>query len=447
MPADLATAASTWTVTTATQGMGDPDYDAIHAAVVGTAEGRWFLAQYASRNRNADTAQVLAAIDRLESEVGRERSAPPAAPAQEPPPGPDIARLRSDLGEFADALMRARADVATIEPGKITARPTILAATEALQGLAWFMRERGTDSRFCDRIDDCADDILAVCAIPDLAVQRTRTIIDVLGDLENRLHAIRSTLDGGDQFGDLRTSPAANANSPAAAKPAGIEAEMVDAGTVAFTPDLAAEIAAPASSAATENAATENGAEENCATENIALAGAETTAPAATALPAAEIDRYLEAQPANPEGTQTSPRLSHLLMAAELDRLLDARGATETSANDQPPPEPVAAPVEAAAPVAAAPPGEVTAPIEAAAPADGTTPVEAAPSETIAIDKAPLEPEALSIPEAPTTPEAPPIPVAPSIPVAPPRRVAALTSDLFADVMALSEEERIALFT
>ena len=37
--------------------------------------------------------------------------------------------------------------------------------------------------------------------------------------------------------------------------------------------------------------------------------------------------------------------------------------------------------------------------------------------------------------------------MAPSIPVAPPRRVAAIANDLFADVMALSEEERIALFT
>ena len=147
-----------------------------------------------------------------------------------PPPGPDIARLRRDLGEFADALMRARADVAAIEPGKVTERPSILAATEALQGLAWFMRERGMDPRFCDRIDDCADDIHAVCAIPDLTAQRTRTIVDVLGDLENRLHAIRATLDGGgiDQFGDLRTSPAANANSPAAAKPAAVEAKMVE---------------------------------------------------------------------------------------------------------------------------------------------------------------------------------------------------------------------------
>jgi chemotaxis protein CheZ len=161
---------------------GEPNYDAIYAAVVGTAEGRWFLAQYASRNRNADTAQVLVAIERLECEVGRERSAPAAPPPPEPaPPGPDMARLRHDLGEFADALMRARADIAAIGPAAAPAeRPSILAATEALQGLAWFMRERGMDPRWCDRIEGCAGDIRAVCAIPDLTAQRTRAIVDVL---------------------------------------------------------------------------------------------------------------------------------------------------------------------------------------------------------------------------------------------------------------------------
>jgi len=187
MPADPATAASPWTVTAAAPGIGEPNYDAIYAAVVATAQGRWFLAQYASRNRNADTMQVLAAVDRLETEVARERSAPSAAPAPvPPPPGPDIVRLRRDLGELADALMRGRADIAAIEPGKVTERPSILAATEALQGLAWFMRERGMDPRFCDRIDDCTDDIHAVCSIPDLTAQRTRTIVDMLGDLKIR---------------------------------------------------------------------------------------------------------------------------------------------------------------------------------------------------------------------------------------------------------------------
>jgi hypothetical protein len=48
---------------------GDADYDAIEAAVMETARGRWFLGEYARRNRNADTEAVLAQLRRLEETV------------------------------------------------------------------------------------------------------------------------------------------------------------------------------------------------------------------------------------------------------------------------------------------------------------------------------------------------------------------------------------------
>lgn len=46
--------------------LSDEDYGAIEAAVMETARGRWFLAEFARRNRNADTDAVLSAIRRLE---------------------------------------------------------------------------------------------------------------------------------------------------------------------------------------------------------------------------------------------------------------------------------------------------------------------------------------------------------------------------------------------
>ncbi|QEN90766.1 hypothetical protein FZC33_32695 [Labrys sp. KNU-23] len=46
--------------------LSEEDYGAIEAAVMETARGRWFLAEYARRNRNADTEAVLTAIRRLE---------------------------------------------------------------------------------------------------------------------------------------------------------------------------------------------------------------------------------------------------------------------------------------------------------------------------------------------------------------------------------------------
>jgi hypothetical protein len=44
---------------------GDLDFDTIEAAVMETARGRWFLKEYARRNRNADTQAVLEALYRL----------------------------------------------------------------------------------------------------------------------------------------------------------------------------------------------------------------------------------------------------------------------------------------------------------------------------------------------------------------------------------------------
>jgi len=70
-------------------------------------------------------------------------------------------------------------------------------------------------------------------------------------------------------------------------------------------------------------------------------------------------------------------------------------------------------------------------PVKAAMPAEATAPVEAV---AIEVAQAPLEREP------PTMPAAPP-------PSPPRRRAAAIAKDMFADVMALSEEERIALFT
>lgn len=47
----------------------EDDYTAILAAVMETARGRWFLAEYARRNRHADTQMLLEALARLETAI------------------------------------------------------------------------------------------------------------------------------------------------------------------------------------------------------------------------------------------------------------------------------------------------------------------------------------------------------------------------------------------
>src|ERR1700685_2997312 len=51
----------------------EEDYDAISHAFMETSRGRWFLGEYAKRNRNADTRMVLDAVERIEQTIAAER--------------------------------------------------------------------------------------------------------------------------------------------------------------------------------------------------------------------------------------------------------------------------------------------------------------------------------------------------------------------------------------
>jgi hypothetical protein len=56
---------------------GEADYDAISAAFMETSRGRWFLSEYAKRNRNADTSMVLDAVARIEANIAAQKDAAP----------------------------------------------------------------------------------------------------------------------------------------------------------------------------------------------------------------------------------------------------------------------------------------------------------------------------------------------------------------------------------
>ena len=52
---------------------GEEDYAAIAEAFMETSRGRWFLTEYAKRNRNADTSMVLEAVARIEQSLTAQR--------------------------------------------------------------------------------------------------------------------------------------------------------------------------------------------------------------------------------------------------------------------------------------------------------------------------------------------------------------------------------------
>ena len=86
----------------------EADYAAISEALMETARGRWFLAEYARRNRNADTRLVLDKVARLEESLAARQQADAASDAG-PAVTEAVATIR-DIVEAAQACDRKPAD-------------------------------------------------------------------------------------------------------------------------------------------------------------------------------------------------------------------------------------------------------------------------------------------------------------------------------------------------
>jgi hypothetical protein len=92
----------------------EAEYNAVYTAVTATERGRWFLAEYANRNRSADTERVIAAIARIEAAiatgtvpqlstiVSRDFAVAPLPVAPVPAAPLPIAPMRSGGGERDD---------------------------------------------------------------------------------------------------------------------------------------------------------------------------------------------------------------------------------------------------------------------------------------------------------------------------------------------------------
>jgi len=130
----------------------EEDYDAISQAFMETSRGRWFLGEYAKRNRNADTSMVLAAVARLEENLAAQR---------QPPPAPDnglkeaLAAIRSAVDEARVAALDGLALEEKLGP--------VRKGSRIIREIAWRWREIGADGRICDLIDSQINAIEGAC--------------------------------------------------------------------------------------------------------------------------------------------------------------------------------------------------------------------------------------------------------------------------------------------
>jgi hypothetical protein len=155
---------------------GEEDYAAISEAFMETSRGRWFLTEYAKRNRNADTRMVLDAVARIEQSLVAQKEETLSAQreglaAQQQAADDAAAKSAAEAAAAAAAAAdnRLKGALAAIRAAVETAEAS---ATEALDGLAleqrqaavrkgsrvlreiaWRLREIGNDGRICDLID------------------------------------------------------------------------------------------------------------------------------------------------------------------------------------------------------------------------------------------------------------------------------------------------------
>jgi hypothetical protein len=131
----------------------EEDYEAIREAFMETSRGRWFLGEYAKRNRNADTRMVLDAVARIEESLAAQRQPAPGSGLAEA-----LAAIRRALEE-ARAAASAALDSLALEENLAPARK----AARVIREIAWRLREIGADGRICDLIDSQVSVIQAGC--------------------------------------------------------------------------------------------------------------------------------------------------------------------------------------------------------------------------------------------------------------------------------------------
>jgi hypothetical protein len=332
------------------------DYDAICATVMESSRGRWFLQEFARRNRNADTSLVLHAIERIERVIRGDRGQQA------------YQDFRVELLEMAKTIAVTRAEVAEIGPEPVRAQAPAaaappasdaFAAAERIQEVAWTMRERGLDPSTCDQIEALASSILSASALRDPNDRRARKLAEVLQHLERRINAML------DSSADSVPTGTAEVEAKSETMPVVSEAERQSATSALPAQDLEAEtvhVAEPEQPAAPAPAPTQIGNSAH-AWAAAALEPVDTAEPAsAPEPPQAPAEPRFHALDAVAVAEAPASEFAIALATELADPAALASAAAETEQQPVPQPSAVAEPTELElAPLVVVPTGQPTA--------------------------------------------------------------------------------------
>ena len=179
----------------------DTDYDAIHATIVATETGRWFLDEYARRYRGADTELVLAAIERIEQAIRGVSATEPRDSVQ------------ADLAAMVEAISQTRGEVVVRHGDPAASGEAAVAefrnAVEQIQELVWAAHGGDAASDLGAQIAFQANRLAGAGDRLERSMGGLRTLLGLLDDLDQRLR----------QLADVPAADVAAEPSPSAAAP------------------------------------------------------------------------------------------------------------------------------------------------------------------------------------------------------------------------------------
>jgi hypothetical protein len=188
---------------------GEADYDAISAAFMETSRGRWFLSEYAKRNRNADTRMVLDAVARIEQNLAAQKDAPEH-------------RLAEALAAIREAVDEARAAASAALGGAAAdeSLAPIRKGAQVIRETLSRLRDIGADGRIYDLMDSEVAAIEAGCE--QLASGDAKAALSAAFDLIDR--RIKGFADDDAQSFVRKAPPSASATAGGEALAATAEA-------------------------------------------------------------------------------------------------------------------------------------------------------------------------------------------------------------------------------
>ena len=192
----------------------EESFEAIERAVLETARGRWFLAEFARRSRQADTSALLLSLSRLERVVTRTVSEPADEMRR------DVARLADEINILATALSQGIAQEDDRETFTQIARSGERAAfdvavtADAARDIGTTILEKGVNAELLRELDRHLSRLVACAAEQALIMKRVGAMGEMFRFIRQRVGALLERQGATAQTPDQGPETAANDSAP-----------------------------------------------------------------------------------------------------------------------------------------------------------------------------------------------------------------------------------------